>query len=47
MIPEFLIEKLKKQYGEEITNEILEGYKTKRKVTFRVNTLKSNRKEIE
>ena len=47
MIPEFLIEKLKKQYGEEITNEILEGYKTKRKVTFRVNTLKSNREEIE
>ena len=47
MIPEFLIEKLKKQYGEDITNEILEGYKTKRKVTFRVNTLKSNREEIE
>ena len=45
-IPEFLIEKLKIQYGKEIANQILEGYKAERKVTFRVNTLKSNNEEI-
>ena len=38
MIPSFLIEKLKNQYGEELTNKILEGYNQKRKVTLRVNT---------
>ena len=47
MIPKFLEEKLNKQYGEEITKKILEGYSKKRKVTFRVNTLKSNNEEIE
>ena len=36
-IPEFLKEKLENQYGTEIKDEILEGFKTKRKVTFRVN----------
>lgn len=41
-IPEFLIELLEKQYGENITKEILKGYKTKRKVTIRVNRIKSN-----
>lgn len=44
---EFLEEKLKKQYGKDFTNQIFEGYKVKRKVTFRVNTLKSNVSEIE
>ncbi len=47
MIPDFLIEKLNKQYGEELTNKILDGYKVKRKVTFRVNTLKTNSYNIE
>ena len=47
MIPKFLEEKLNKQYGEEITKKKLEGYSKKRKVTFRVNTLKSNNEEIE
>ena len=47
MIPKFLEEKLNKQYGEEITKKILEGYSKRRKVTFRVNTLKSNNEEIE
>lgn len=47
MIPEFLIEKLRKQYGEELTKKILEGYKVKRKVSFRVNTLKSTIEEVE
>ena len=44
---EFLREKLEKQYGIEITNKIFEGYKSKRKTTFRVNTLKSTVSEIE
>ena len=46
-IPEFLNEMLIKQYGEELTKKIIEGYGKKRKVTFRVNTLKSNKTEIE
>lgn len=46
MIPQFLQEKLNVQYGEELTNKILEGYTKKRKVTLRVNTLKSNIEEI-
>lgn len=47
MIPEFLIQKLQNQYGEELTKKIIEGYNKKRKVTLRVNALKSNIKEIE
>ena len=43
----FLKEKLEKQYGNEITKKIFEGYNVKRKTTFRVNTLKSNDIEIE
>ena len=46
-IPEFLKEMLKKQYGEEITKEIIEGYNVKRPVTFRANTLKVAVIEIE
>lgn len=46
MIPQFLQDKLNAQYGEELTNKILEGYTKKRKVTLRVNTLKSNIQEI-
>ncbi len=46
-MPEFLIQMLEKQYEEEIKNKILKGYNLKRKVTFRVNTLKSNSEEIE
>ena len=38
MIPEFLIEQLNKQYGIELTKQILEGYKEKRKTTLRINT---------
>lgn len=47
MIPEFLIQKLQNQYGEELTKKIIEGYNKKRKVTLRVNALKSNIEEIE
>lgn len=46
-IPEFLIEMLNQQYGEEITSKILEGYSQKRKVTFRVNTLKTSIEKVE
>ena len=45
-MPEFLIEMLNKQYGESLTNKIIEGYKEKRKVTFRVNTLKARVEDI-
>lgn len=47
MIPQFLIEKLEKQYGKDLAKEIIEGYKKQRKVTFRVNTLKTTVEEIE
>ena len=46
MVPDFLIEKLQKQYGEKTTNKIIEGYGVKRPVTFRVNTLKSSAQEV-
>ena len=41
-VPEFLHEKIIKQYGEELTNRIIEGYSKNRPVTLRVNTLKNN-----
>lgn len=41
-MPEFLYQKLLKQYGEETTKKIIEGYSVKRKVTLRVNTLKTD-----
>ena len=44
---EFLVEKLEKQYSEELTKKIVVGYKVKRKVTFRVNTIKATIEEIE
>lgn len=44
--PDFLIKILEKQYKKEIANKILEGYTSKRPVTFRVNTIKSNFTEI-
>ena len=46
-IPEFLKEKLEEQYGKENAEKIIQGYQTKRKTTFRINTLKSEKKEIE
>lgn len=46
-VPKFLIEMLNQQYGEEITSKILEGYSQKRKVTFRVNTLKTSIEKVE
>lgn len=41
-IPNFLYEKLLKQYGENLLNIILQGYSKKRPVTLRVNTSKNN-----
>lgn len=46
-MPEFLEKILREQYGEEIKNIIFNGYNSKRLVTFRVNSLKSNINEIE
>lgn len=46
-LPEFLIEQLQRQYGEEITKRILEGYGKQRFLTFRVNTLKTTEEEIQ
>lgn len=45
-IPDFLYQMLLKQYGEEYTNKIIEGYSKKRPVTLRVNTIKSNIDEV-
>lgn len=42
MVPDFLINMLINQYGEEITKKIINGYEAKRNVTLRVNTLKTN-----
>ena len=33
-IPDFLLQKLIKQYGKEVTNNIIEGYSVNRKVTL-------------
>lgn len=45
-VPKLLIDLLEKQYGIEITKKILKGYKVKRKVTLRVNTLKSTVEKV-
>lgn len=46
-IPQFLQEMLKEQYGEKLATQIIQGYKYKKTVTFRVNTLKTSVVEIE
>ncbi len=45
-LPDFLIKELNKEYGEEITNKILDGYSKKRVTSLRVNTLKSNLQSV-
>lgn len=45
MIPEFLIKKLKQQYGEEQTKKIIEGY-NERKSTMRINTSKTTKEKV-
>ena len=46
-LPSFLIEMLNSQYGEDITTKIIDGYNSKRKLTFRANTIKTTIEEIE
>lgn len=46
-IPEFLVNMLREQYGEKITQKIIEGYTKERPVTFRVNTLKTKIEDVE
>jgi len=46
MIPEFLKELLEQQYGKDITQRILEGYKETRKPTLRINTTKTTKEKI-
>ena len=41
-IPDFLYNKLLNQYGENLANQIIEGYSKNRPVTLRVNRLKNN-----
>lgn len=45
-ISQFLYDMLLEQYGENITNKIIEGYSNQRKVTLRINTIKSNKDKI-
>lgn len=45
-IPNFLKEMLIEQYGEGKTAEIVQGYTNKRKSSFRVNSIKTNKDEI-
>ena len=45
-MPEFFVKMLEEQYGKEITQKIIEGFKVKRYTSFRVNTLKSNINEV-
>lgn len=40
-------EMLKTQYGEDLAEKIMQGQNIKRKVTFRVNTIKSNAEKVE
>ncbi len=47
MIPQFLLELLENQYGEEITKKIIDGYNSKRAVTFRINEIKAEPGEVE
>lgn len=46
MIPEFLEKLLINQYGEELKNKIIEGYKTKRNPSLRINSIKTNKEKI-
>lgn len=45
-IPQFFKEMLLAQYGEDMTNKIIEGYSKQRLVTLRINTIKSNKENI-
>ena len=42
MIPDFLLNRLVEDYGEDLTKRIIERYSLKRVVSLRVNTIKTN-----
>lgn len=46
MLPEFLLNLLDNQYDTEIKNNIINGYSSKRAVTLRINTLKTDSEEV-
>ena len=46
MIPEFLEKLLINQYGKDLKDKILEGYKTKRNPSLRINSIKTNKEKI-
>lgn len=46
-LPEFFIEELNKQYGNELTSKIVKGYSCRRNVTLRVNTIKTSVEKVE
>lgn len=46
-IPDFLVDKLNSVYGNEVSKEIIDGFSSKRKITLRVNNLKTNKAEVE
>lgn len=46
-LPSFFIDMLKNQYDEKIVEQIIKGYSVDRKVTLRVNTLKSDENKIQ
>ena len=41
-VPSFLLELLKEQYPADVIKKIIDGYSKKRKVTIRVNTIKTD-----
>lgn len=45
-LPELLLQRLKQQYNENEFEQIIKGYNAKRKVTIRVNTIKSNLEKV-
>ena len=45
-IPDFLIEKINNEYNEEICKNIEKGLILQKPVTFRINTLKTNKIKI-
>lgn len=46
-IPDFLVDKLNSVYGNEVSKEIIDGFSSQRKITLRVNNLKTNKAEVE
>lgn len=46
MIPDFLEKLLEEQYGKDLTKKIIEGYSKKRKVSLRINTIKTNTEHV-